>query len=111
MTNAAWEYLNMAFPPHLPTIEHVVINSSADNQLSLRTGISSTIIPNVMDFENPPPIAGDFQSCGLGSLKTMATGVDDYASDVRQALGVGDDETANSAADPVWLNARVSNMR
>jgi len=27
MTNAAWEYLNMAFPPHLPTIEHVVINT------------------------------------------------------------------------------------
>jgi len=91
MTNAAWEYLNMAFPPHLPTIEHVVINSSADNQLSLRTGISSTIIPNVMDFENPPPIAGDFHSCGL-ELETHAPGVDDYASDVRQALGVGDDE-------------------
>ena len=56
MTNAAWEYLNMAFPPHLPTIQHVVINSSADNQLSLRSGISATIIPNVMDFENPPPM-------------------------------------------------------
>jgi glycosyltransferase involved in cell wall biosynthesis len=91
MTNAAWEYLNMAFPPHLPTIEHVVINSSADNQLSLRTGISSTIIPNVMDFENPPPTIGDFQSCGLDSANRAPTG-DDYASDVRQALGVGDDE-------------------
>ncbi|MDX2498904.1 MAG: glycosyltransferase family 4 protein [Deltaproteobacteria bacterium] len=91
MTNAAWEYLNMAFPPHLPTIEHVVINSSADNQLSLRTGISSTIIPNVMDFENPPPIAGDFQSCGL-DLENQTPGVDDYASDVRQALGLADDE-------------------
>jgi len=74
LTNAAWEYLNMAFPPHLPSIHHVVINSSADNQLSLRTGISGTIIPNVMDFENPPPA------------------VDDYASDVRQSLGVEQDE-------------------
>jgi glycosyltransferase involved in cell wall biosynthesis len=91
MTNAAWEYLNMAFPPHLPTIKHVVINSSADNQLSLRTGISSTIIPNVMDFENPPPIAGDFQSCGLGS-EERAPAMDNYGSDVRQALGVADDE-------------------
>ena len=91
MTNAAWEYLNMAFPPHLPTIKHVVINSSADNQLSLRTGISSTIIPNVMDFENPPPMTSDYQSCGLGSDKE-APAVDDYASDVRQALGVADDE-------------------
>jgi glycosyltransferase involved in cell wall biosynthesis len=91
MTNAAWEYLNMAFPPHLPTIEHVVINSSADNQLSLRTGISATIIPNVMDFENPPPIAGDFQSCGL-EPQTRTPEADDYASDVRQALGIADDE-------------------
>ncbi len=33
-TNAVWEYLNMAFPPHLPSILHAVINSSADNQLS-----------------------------------------------------------------------------
>jgi len=73
-TNAVWEYLNMAYPPHLNSIHHVVINSSGDNQLSLRTGISGTIIPNVMDFENPPlPIDG-------------------YASDARQALGIKDDE-------------------
>jgi glycosyltransferase involved in cell wall biosynthesis len=74
LTNAVWEYLNMAFPPHLPSIKHVVINSSGDNQLGLRTGISSTIIPNVMDFDHPPPP------------------VDDYASDVRQSLGIKDDE-------------------
>ncbi len=91
MTKAAWEYLNMAFPPHLPAIQHVVINSSADNQLSLRSGISSTIIPNVMDFENPPPMAGDSESCGLEPANKIPM-VDDYASDVRQALGVADDE-------------------
>jgi mannosylglucosylglycerate synthase len=68
--NACWEFLNMAFPPHLPSIKHVVINSSADNQLSLRTGISSTTVPNVMDFENPPKP------------------LDDYAADVREALGL-----------------------
>ena len=90
MTNAAWEYLNMAFPPHLPTVQHVVINSSADNQLSLRTGISATIIPNVMDFENPPPMHGGFESCGLDSQDRGGTS-DEYSSDVRQALGVGDD--------------------
>ncbi len=55
LINACWDYLNMAFPPHLPSVQHVVINSSQDNQLSLRTGISATIIPNVMDFDNPPP--------------------------------------------------------
>ena len=74
LANAVWDYLNMAFPPHLPSIQHVVINSSADNQLGLRTGISSTIIPNVMDFEKPPPP------------------IDDYALDVREDLGINDDE-------------------
>jgi len=74
LTNAVWEYLNMAFPPHLPSIKHVVINSSADNQLSLRTGISAHIIPNVMDFANAPDP------------------VDAYAADVRQSLGVSDDQ-------------------
>ncbi|MFC1816015.1 glycosyltransferase [Thermodesulfobacteriota bacterium] len=73
-TNAVWDYLNMSFPPHLPSIQHVVINSSADNQLSLRTGISATIIPNVMDFDNPPPP------------------VDEYASDVRKSFELDDDE-------------------
>jgi glycosyltransferase involved in cell wall biosynthesis len=74
MVNAVSDYLKMAFPPVLPSIEHVVINSVADTQLSLRTGISSHIIPNVMDFDNPPPPP------------------DDYTSDVRQALGIEDDE-------------------
>ncbi len=74
LVNAVWEYLNMAFPPHLPSIHHVVINSSADNQLSLRTGISATIIPNVMDFDSPPPPP------------------DDYSSDVREAFDIKNDE-------------------
>ena len=74
LTNAVWEYLNMAFPPHLPSLHHVVINSSADNQLSLRTGISANIIPNVMDFDNPPSSA------------------DEYSDDVREALGIERDE-------------------
>jgi glycosyltransferase involved in cell wall biosynthesis len=56
MINAVGDYLRMAFPPNLPNIEHVVINSSAQEELALRTGISSIIIPNVLDFENPPDI-------------------------------------------------------
>jgi len=52
--NAANDYIGMAFPPHLPHIAHVVINSEAQEQLALRTGISSVVIPNVLDFENPP---------------------------------------------------------
>jgi glycosyltransferase involved in cell wall biosynthesis len=50
------DYLRMAFPPALTNVEHVVINSAAQEELALRTGISSTIIPNVLDFENSPEI-------------------------------------------------------
>ena len=74
MINAVQDYLNMAFPPVLTSIHHVVINSVADAQLSLRTGVSARITPNVMDFENPPPPP------------------DEYTSDVRRALGIKDDE-------------------
>jgi glycosyltransferase involved in cell wall biosynthesis len=47
----------MAFPPNLNNIRHVVINSAAQEQLALRTGIASTIIPNVLDFDNPPRLS------------------------------------------------------
>lgn len=54
--NALGDYLRMAFPPRLYNIEHVVINSAAQEELALRTGISSVIIPNVLDFECPPRV-------------------------------------------------------
>jgi mannosylglucosylglycerate synthase len=54
--NAVGDYLRMAFPPNLPNIAHVVINSAAQEELALRTGVSSVIIPNVLDFENPPQL-------------------------------------------------------
>lgn len=68
--NAAQDYLSAAFPPLLPSIRHVVINSFAARQLALRTGASSTLVPNVMDFENPP------------------SPPDDYSEDIRGALGI-----------------------
>lgn len=52
--NAVENYIREAFPPKCHTLEHVVINSSAQEQLASLRGISSTIIPNVLDFENPP---------------------------------------------------------
>lgn len=54
--NAVNDYLRMAFPPNLPNIQHAVINSEAREQLALRTGIASTILPNVLDFQTPPRI-------------------------------------------------------
>jgi glycosyltransferase involved in cell wall biosynthesis len=55
LINAVGDYLRMAFPPNLHNIKHVVINSQAQEELALRSGISSLIIPNVLEFENPPP--------------------------------------------------------
>ncbi len=91
MTNAVWEYLNMAFPPHIPHIHHAVINTSADNQLSLRTGVSATVIPNVMDFDNPPPTVATDAECRVTGLPA-AIETDTYACAVRSDLGVADDE-------------------
>ena len=74
LVNSIWDYINMAVPPNLPSVQHVVINSSASHQLARRVGVSSINIPNVMDFENPPPDS------------------DEYSSDLRKALGIEPDE-------------------
>jgi len=74
LRNCIWEIINSCYPPHLSNIQHVVINSSAQNQLALRTGISSVLIPNVMQFEVPP------------------TPMDEYSADVRKALGISKSE-------------------
>lgn len=68
--NAIPEYLDMAFPARLPNIRHVVINQAAQEQLSLRKGVSSLLIPNVFDFDHPP------------------AGPDEYSADFRQAIGL-----------------------
>lgn len=52
--NSVRDFLDMAFPPALPSMQHVTINSHAQEQLALRTGAPSLLVPNVLDFENPP---------------------------------------------------------
>lgn len=74
LRNCVWDYLGANYPPHLNSIRHVVINSSAQHQLGLRTGISSSLIPNVMNFEKQVPA------------------IDDFNSDVRKVFGIADDE-------------------
>jgi len=54
LVNAVQDYIFYAFPPNLPSIRHVVINSMASRQLSYQRGVSNVIIPNVFDFANPP---------------------------------------------------------
>jgi len=68
------DYLDMAFPPRLPNVRDVVINQAAQEQLALRKGISSTVIPNVFRFEQSPPEA------------------DAYSADIREELGLAEDD-------------------
>lgn len=59
MNNSVRDYIAMAFPPNLPSIRHVVINSIQEQQLASRAGIAAMVIPNVMDFDSPPPAQQD----------------------------------------------------
>jgi glycosyltransferase involved in cell wall biosynthesis len=49
------EILESAFPPDLPSVRHVCINSIAAGQLRKRRGLDSLVVPNVFDFSQPPP--------------------------------------------------------
>ena len=60
LTNCIGDYLEMAFPPRLPSLHHVVINSLAATEMGKRRGINVSVIPNVMDFDNPPDPPDDY---------------------------------------------------
>jgi glycosyltransferase involved in cell wall biosynthesis len=49
------EVLEDAFPPSLPMVQHVSINSLAAASLRERRGLGSTVVPNVFDFGAPRP--------------------------------------------------------
>ncbi len=58
--NAAEDYLQAAFPPVMGSIHNVVINSHAATELARRTGMRSTVVPNVMDFDTPPAATNSY---------------------------------------------------
>jgi glycosyltransferase involved in cell wall biosynthesis len=58
--NCVGDYLAAAFPPNLPSIRHVVINSLQAQQIASRYGVTSRVIPNVMDFDSPPPTSDPY---------------------------------------------------
>ena len=70
MINAVQDILDAAFPPSLPSIHHVVINTPARHDLARRKGIAASVVPNVFDFDSDPPAT------------------DEYSSDVRVQLGL-----------------------
>jgi len=67
--NCVPDLLLKTFPPDLPTMRHVVINSLARRDLKFFRDLDAMVVPNVFDFDTPAP------------------GFDDYNQDFRQALG------------------------
>ncbi len=72
--SSASDYLGAAFPPDLPSIKHVVINSLSGKNLSRRKGVNWTLIPNVIDF------------------KDISKGLDEYNADFRESFGIRDNQ-------------------
>jgi len=62
------------FPPNLPSVRHLTINSLAQRALRERKGIEAVLFPNIFDFA------------------TAAPGISDFNADLRQTLGLGDDQ-------------------
>jgi hypothetical protein len=73
MNNSVNDYLAAAFPPDLPSIRHVVINSLQAKQLASRFGVASMVIPNVMDYDSPMPPLDEYARSAREDLK-VATG-------------------------------------
>jgi glycosyltransferase involved in cell wall biosynthesis len=67
--NSIPDLLRKTFPPDLPSIRHVAINSLAQRDLKFFCGLEAMVVPNVFDYDTPAP------------------GLDDYNQDFRQAMG------------------------
>ena len=72
--SAVTDLLWMSFPPALPQIQNVTINSFAQEDLAHRRGVSSVLVPNVLEFEKEPEPA------------------DDYARGFRKDIGLSEDD-------------------
>lgn len=72
--SAVNDYLRAIFPPPLSEIAHVVISTVAGEEFGRRTGLPYHVVPNVMNFEAPPPEP------------------DEYSQDFRESFGIGPDD-------------------
>lgn len=72
--NCVQDILDSVFPPDLPSVRHLVINSIAQHSLKRRRGIDATVVPNVFDFETPAPT------------------LDEFSADFREAIGLSKED-------------------
>ncbi len=71
--NCIPDILERCFPPALPSVRHLAINSLAQQELARRKGIRASLFPNIFDFA------------------TAAPGVSPFNADLRTTLGLSDD--------------------
>ncbi|MDA3809917.1 MAG: glycosyltransferase family 4 protein [Spirochaetaceae bacterium] len=69
LINAVQDNFTSSFPPDLPSLKHVVINTMIQRDLAAKRGLSSTVINNVSDF------------------KDSAGGITDFNKNLREDLG------------------------
>ena len=74
LVNSVTDVISAAFPPALPNVRHACINTTQKEQIARRLGRTARVIPNVMDFENPPAAP------------------DEVTTGIRAGLGIADDE-------------------
>lgn len=67
------DILSRCFPPELPSLRHIVINSIAQAELIRRKHTDSVVLPNIFDFAHAAP------------------GPDIFNQDLRRALGLTND--------------------
>jgi glycosyltransferase involved in cell wall biosynthesis len=72
--NNVGDFLDMAFPPRDINLQHVVINQAAREELALRKGLASMLIPNVLNF------------------KSAQMRADEFSLDIRHELGLTPDD-------------------
>ena len=72
--SAAMDYLDHSFPPRANSLVHTVINAAAQQQLGLRKGVGSLLIPNVFAFQREAPEP------------------DDYSKDLRSEIGLTEED-------------------
>jgi len=73
-THCIGDILEAAFPPRLPNICHVVINTLAQRRLREKLALESALIPNIFDFSHAAP------------------GMNGFARDLRGTLGLTDEQ-------------------
>jgi mannosylglucosylglycerate synthase len=74
INNGIQSILDDAFPPKLEPVRHLTISTVQQQRLYSWRGIQSLYLPNIFDFDNPPPPP------------------DDYAMSFRETMGLSPDD-------------------